>query len=130
MTEQIDPTITPKAPAPVETVTRAQIREMVAAAGSNPAQLKFPTDKWGFTSTLKTEVLKVASTVKGNDEKHELLIGTLAVLIAHINARKQSDVELQMRRLERIREAAAERAPRERTTGAPVNNRPVRIPEE
>lgn len=125
-----DQTIAPKAAAPVETVTRAQIRAMVAAAGSNPALLTFPTDKWGFTSKIKSEILKAASTVRGSEDKHELLIGTLAVLIAHINARKVGDAELQRSRLERIRREADERGPRERVTGTVVNNVPVALPEE
>lgn len=119
---------TPKTAAEVHALTRAQLRELVAAAGANPAALKFPTDKWGFTSQLKSEVLRVASTVKGSDEKHELLIGTLAVLIAHINARKVGDAELQRTRLERIRREADERGPRERVTGSPVNNVDVILP--
>lgn len=125
-----DTTLEAKVPAHVEPVTLTEIQKLVKAAGPNPAALKFPTDKWGFTSKIKTEILRTASTVKGNDEKHDLLIGTLAILIAHIQARKGSDKALQDKRLERIIAAAEERAPRERTTGRPVNNVPVAIPTE
>lgn len=125
-----DTTLTPKAPAEVPIATLTELQEMIQNAGANPATLKFPTDKWGFTSKIKTEILRTASTVKGQDDKHELLIGTLAILIAHIRARKPSDKALQARRIVRIQEAADERGPRERTTGRPVNNIPVAIPED
>lgn len=106
------------------------IGKLIAAAGSNPAKLEFPTDRWGFTSKIKTEILKAASTVKGNDEKHDLLLGTLAVLAAHIKARKESDKQVQTERLERIREFHADLGPRERVTGRPANVEPVAIPED
>lgn len=129
MTDAVDPTIEPKVPS-VETTTRSQLRDLVLNASANPATLKFPQDRWGFTSKIKSIVLDAASTVRGSDEKHELLIGTLAVLIAHANARKANDADVQRKRLERIRGEAGERGPRERVTGQPVNAVPVKLPTE
>lgn len=125
-----DTTIVAKAPTEVAPTQYSEIAALVAKAGANPAALVFPTDKWGFTSGIKTQVLKAASTVKGSDDKHALLIGTLAVLIAHVKARLESDKAQQTVRLQRIQHAADERAPRERVSGAPVNNVPVIIPED
>lgn len=119
-----------KGPEATPALPRSELKELVASASHNPALLKFPQDRWGFTSKIKTQVLDAASTVRGNDDKHELLIGTLAVLIAHIKARKAHDAEVQERRLERIRAEASERGPRERVTGRVVNNVPVDLPVE
>lgn len=125
-----DTTLEAKVPTEVPATPYSEIAALVKAAGANPAALQFPTDKWGFTSQIKTQVLKAASTVKGSDDKHALLVGTLAVLIAHVKARLESDKNEQKLRLERIAAAQTERAPRERVSGAPVNNVPVVIPEE
>lgn len=124
-----DPTITAKAPDVVAPTQYSEIATMVRAAGSNPAKLEFPTDPWGFTSAIKTQVLKAASTVKGSDDKHALLVGTLAVLIAHIKARKDSDAHEQLVARERNLAATVERSARERVSAAPVNNIPVVLPE-
>jgi len=76
-------------PHPPSTVE--QIKALIAKTGPNPALLEFPTDTWGFTSGVRKEVLKAASSVRGQDDKHLLLIGTLQVLLAHIKARYEPD---------------------------------------
>ena len=111
-----DTTIQPKAANTEVGIIYDQIKELVAAAGDNPATLVFPTDRWGFTSGIKREVLKAASTVRGQDDKHALLVGTLAVLIAHIKKRKAKDEQVQADRMAGIQAARTERAPRERVT--------------
>lgn len=93
------------------------IAELIKAAGPNAAALEFPTDQWGFTSGLKKEVLKAASSVQGQTEKHELLVGTILVLLAHIKARKDADAEYRLQRLAIQERAAIERLPREATGG-------------
>lgn len=125
-----DNTILPKVPRDVPDVTLTELQRLVKAAGSNPATLEFPTDKWGFTSAIKQAVLKAASTVNGQDDKHALIVGTMAVLIAHIKARKESDAALQTERRARNQAFADERGPRERVTGRPVDNTVLVIPDE
>lgn len=88
----IDDTVTPKAD-PLVTDPMDAVKELVRKAGSNPAELEFPTDPWGFTSGLKQSVLRAAGTVRGQDDKHILLMGTLMVLLAHIRARLPADKE-------------------------------------
>lgn len=97
------------------------IKELVANAGPNAAELKFPTDKWGFTSDVKKAVLRAASSIRGNEQKQMLMIGTLAVLQAHIRARFEPDRELAQKRIEQIEAAAQERNARERVSSYPVN---------
>ena len=102
-------------------VPYAQIKDLVANATSNPAELVFPTDKWGFTSEVKKAILKAAGTVRGQDDKHALLVGTLAVLIQHIKLRKGSDAALaETSRLRRL-DAANDRANRSRVQGSMTN---------
>lgn len=102
----------------IETVTYNLIKEWTAKAVANPAQLEFPTDKWGFTSEIKKSVLKAASTIRGSQDKHDLVIAILAVLIQHIKLRQNPDRELQSERIQRQTDAAAIRAPRERVQAA------------
>lgn len=113
-----DGTIAPKQN-PAEHIPYDRIKDLVAKAGSNPATLEFPTDKWGFTSAIRKEVLKAGSTVRGQQDKHDLLIGTLAVLIQHLKARLPSDRAVAQQQLQRISEQQAERAPRERIGASP-----------
>ena len=87
--------------------------KLISKVTANPATLEFPTDPWGFTSKLRKEVLQAASMVRGQDDKHDLLVGTLAILITHIKARKDRDEAERLRQLDEVRKAAAERAPRE-----------------
>lgn len=96
----------------------SNIADLIKAAGPNAAKLEFPTDQWGFTSGLKKEVLKAASAVQGQTDKHDLLVGTILVLLAHIKARKDDDAAFRVRRLNIQAAAELERRPREATGGA------------
>lgn len=81
------------------TLTSDRVQELVKNAGANPATLEFPTDRWGFTSAVRKAVLGAASMVRGQDDKHLLLLGTLLVLVAHVKARLPLDKQGQAQRL-------------------------------
>lgn len=119
MTEVKDETIEPKTN-DVEHVPYNQIKDWVARTTANSAELQFPTDKWGFTSGIKKEVLKAASTIRGQQDKTDLVMAVMAILMQHIRLRQKPDQELQAVRQERYAAAKAERAPRERVTAAVV----------
>lgn len=108
---------TKQALAPVESTTMDEIRKLIASTGANPAELKYPIDRWGFTSEIKKVVLKAASSVKGQDDKHELLMGVLAILLAHVKARKGPDAEVQARMFAEQERAAVARRHLERVSG-------------
>lgn len=91
----------------------ARLKALIDAVDINPAKVEFPTDTWGYTSELKKVVLKSASQVKGQDDKHDLLVGTLLVLLAHIRKRKAVDVQEAARRQKEREQAAAELLPRQ-----------------
>lgn len=110
----LEPKVNPAAPVPYD-----RIKELVAKATANPATLDFPQDPWGFTSQIKKEVLKAGSTVRGQQDKHDLLIGTLSVLIRHLQLRLPADRAVANTQLERMKAAQAERAPRERIGASP-----------
>lgn len=120
MTEQTDATIEQKTNE-VEEIDRTSIKYFVSKAGTNPAQLEFPTDKWGFTSAIKREVLKQAATIKGQQDKTDLITCVLAVLLKHVQLRQAEDALNQPIRRERLRAAAEERAPRERIGAAVID---------
>lgn len=105
----------------VSPITDDGIKALIANVSDNPAKVEFPTDKWGFTSAIRKEVLKAASNVKGNEEKHNLLLGTLAILCQHIMVRKEGDLFMFDLRRKEMREAADELAPRQRIAAGPVN---------
>jgi hypothetical protein len=115
MTETTDDTIVQKSDN-TQTIKYTQIKALLANVSDNPAKLEFPTDKWGFTSGIKKEVLKAASTVRGQQDKHDLLTATIAVLLQHIKVRLDKDRIAQEQRLAEIDAARDERAPRERVT--------------
>lgn len=114
-----DATLEPKQNTAVA-VPYNEIADYVSRATANPAELQFPTDRWGFTSDIKKTILKAGSTINGQDDKHDLVIGTLAVLIRHIQLRKAKDKASAQSRLARIDAAQVERAPRERVGASPV----------
>ena len=89
------------------------LKALIAVAGANPATLVFPQDKWGFTSALKKEILKAAGSVKGQDDKHDLLLGTLVVLVTHIKARKDKDAADKVKFMRELEQAHKDRLPRE-----------------
>ena len=89
------------------------LKDLLSKVGINPAKLEFPTDKWGFTSAVKKEILKAAGNVKGQDDKHDLLLSTLLVLITHIKLRKDKDRSDREKFMKELDEAHKERLPRE-----------------
>lgn len=89
------------------------LKALIAKVTDNPAKLEFPTDRWGFTSAIKKEVLKGAGSVRGHEDKHDLLLGTLMVLITHIKMRKDKDRKEKALRLARIIAAEDERMHRQ-----------------
>jgi len=105
-------------------VTADRLRELLAKVGPNPAQVEFPTDKWGFTAAIRKEVLKAASSVRGQDDKHDLLVGTLAILIKHVQVRKELDAAFRAQRFVEEDAARVERLHRERVS-APAVPAPV-----
>lgn len=114
-------TVTPKG-ADLTVDPNEVIKGYVKAAGANPAELQFPTDPWGFTSEIKKAALRAAGTVRGQDDKHMLLLGTLAVLMAHVKARLTSDKATQAEIIEREIKYAAER---NRVEATPVPAEPT-----
>lgn len=107
----------------LKTVERPELTplgELLTKVTTNPATLQFPQDSYGFTSEVRKVVLRAASNVKGQDDKHELLINTLAILITHIKLRKDADKAFEQKRLDEIQAAADERAPRERISAPAV----------
>lgn len=105
----------------VQEIDRTSIKYFVSKAGTNPAQLEFPTDKWGFTSNIKKEVLKACATIKGQQDKTDLVTAVLAVLLKHVQLRQVEEQTNQVVRRDRLRAAASERAPRERIGAAVID---------
>lgn len=91
----------------------ADIKELVQQVSANPALVQFPTDRWGFTSAVRREVLKQAAMVRGQKDKHDLLVGTLAILLSHVQKRFPVDQANRLKYEADIQKFAQERAPRE-----------------
>ncbi len=105
----------------VSTNTSADaLKALLAKVTDNPATLEFPTDRWGFTSEIKKVVLKRAASVRGQEDKHNLLMATMAILMAHIKARYPKDKEAFALMLADVEAAAQERAPRERVSAPAI----------
>lgn len=68
-----------------------ELAAMIENVDTNPTKVVFPTDQWGFTSDLKKAVLLAAGTVQAQQDKHDLLLATLGVLMNHIRKRKATD---------------------------------------
>ena len=111
---------TVKGAEPIPPSTVEQVKELIAKTGANPALLEFPTDQWGFTSGVRKEVLRAASSVRGQADKHLLLIGTLQVLIAHIKARYEPDQAARANELAFRDAQAADRVNRNRVVATPA----------
>ena len=73
--------------------TREEMTAMLESVSANPATVEFPRDTWGFTSELKKHALRAAASVNGSDDKQQLLMDTLAVLVKHVVARFPKDKE-------------------------------------
>lgn len=76
---------------------------------ANPALVEWPRDEWGFTSALRQELLRVASAIRGSDEKQKLFLGTLGIAAQHAQARferdktdLQAEVQAEADRIERV----------------------------
>ncbi len=95
------------------------LKLLIAQVTDNPAKIVFPTDRWGFTSKIKKEILLAASAVKGQPDKHDLLLGTLVVLITHIKLRKEKDAKEKAINMARMQAAHEERLPREQFSARP-----------
>lgn len=89
------------------------VKKEIANVSDNVALINFPTDQWGFTSGVRKAVLQAASRVEGQDDKHDLLVGTLSILVAHIRKRKVKDTADRELRFKRMQAAAAELLPRQ-----------------
>lgn len=89
------------------------LKDLLTNVSANPAKLEFPRDTWGFTSAVKKTVLLAASAVKGNKEKHDLLVAVLAILIQHLVKRQEPDSKTQAERVEVQKAAADELRPRQ-----------------
>lgn len=74
----------------------------------NPAFLEWPTDVWGLTKDLKKAITALASRVKGQPDKMELVEKTLEVALGHLNARYEHDSVLREARLKKYLEDEAE----------------------
>lgn len=72
-----------------EFMERAQ--KLVQNVSTNPAAIEWPQDQWGFTTGLRKELTSAARRVVGQDDKHDLLIATLSVALAHVRKRKEVD---------------------------------------
>lgn len=98
----------------------AHLKKLIDEVDINPVKIDFPQDVWGATSEVKKAVLKAASQIKGQDDKHDLLIGTLLILLAHVRKRKAVDSVNEKRRRAGIEKAAADLLPRQ-TFGPALN---------
>lgn len=107
MTEVIDSPL-------VEKQVEPEWMQLAREVSDNSAAVKFPTDKWGFTSDLRKALLKAAGGTNGVAAKEELLIGTIMVGLAHIKKRKDKERRLAQQRLEYQAQTAKEREPLER----------------
>lgn len=74
----------------------------MADVSSNPAQVEFPRDTWGFTTNIRKYGLLAAGAVRGDDEKLELFITTLGILAQHAKARLESDKAIKLVRMEEL----------------------------
>lgn len=72
-------------------LTREALGALLANVSVNPALVEFPQDPWGFTRGLRAAILKAASSVKGQQDKQDVLYGTLAVGMKHIQNRLKLD---------------------------------------
>lgn len=117
MTEEIKAA---KAPENQPAKTLTPVQELMRDVSANPTLVKWPRDQWGFTSAIKKEVLEAAGKVRGNTDKHDLLLATLAVAIAHIQKRQAKDTKAVANSRKFLAATAADRVPRQRVSSIPV----------
>lgn len=97
---------------------------MARNVSDNIANIRYPTDIWGFTSELRKEFAKVTGKLHGHEAKTEILLATLAIMASHVNKRKGKDVQHRADRRARVVEGQIRRkpletfnTPKERTNG-------------
>ena len=91
---------------------QAQMNDLLSAVSTNPAQVRFPQDIWGMTTVLRKAGLQAAASIRGNDAKQRIFLGTLAVLAGHAKARHEDDkaaLESTMQRAKELSEWEANR---------------------
>lgn len=98
--------------------TKPIVKQLMDEVSANPTEIKWPRDQWGNTTGFKKEFLKAASNVRGNADKHDVLLNTLAVAIAHIQKRRAKDVAYTKASREVKLAAEIERAPRQRVSAS------------
>lgn len=103
-----------------EPVTVSELQRLIAKTGANPAEIEWPQDRWGFTSQIKKTVLQAASTVRGQQDKHDLLVATMAVLLTHIKKRLPADQKTKAEYEATLEKFAEQRAFKDRVSGDPV----------
>lgn len=70
---------------------QAAMADLLKAVSTNPAQVEFPQDIYGMTSAMRKAGLRAAASIRGNDAKQRVFLGTLAVLAGHAKARHEDD---------------------------------------
>jgi hypothetical protein len=103
-----------------ETKPLTVVQQLMQDVSDNPMQVKWPRDKWGITTALKKEVLMAGGSVRDNQEKHDTLLNTLAVAIAHVQKRRLKDQRVKAQRKASNDVAFADREPRQRVSARPV----------
>jgi hypothetical protein len=94
----------------------AEMNRILADVSKNPAQVEFPRDTWGMTVPLRKAGLKAASSIRGDEQKLAIFIGTLQVLAQHAKSRMDDDkAAIQARN-----DAINRHITNERAFGAPV----------
>lgn len=95
------------------------------AVSTNAALVEFPRDQWGMTSELRKAGLRACSSVRGNEEKHKLLLQTLRVIAQHSAARLQGDADALVARGAQIASAQTSHLHRVSSNPAPLPATPV-----
>ncbi len=90
------------------------LKELMENVSDNPAQIKWPSDQWGFTTEVKKAISSAAGRLGGSQDKHDLLIATLMVALAHVKKRHAKDVRVRAERLGKIKQQQVARQPLER----------------
>jgi len=88
--------------------------ELVRNVSDNGAAIKWPLDRWGYTSDLRKAVVRAAANTTGNAAKEELLVATLMIALAHVKKRRDKDRRMQAERAENTLAAELAREPMER----------------
>lgn len=97
------------------------MKALAAAANPNPALLQFPQDPWGFTTELRKVGARACAGVRGQDDKHVVLMGTLMVLMAHARVRLKGDAAARMQQIADVENTMQEAERYTRVYGKPVN---------